>query len=640
MRHRVAATVVAAAVSVPIVPALAGTQAAHAATTSPSRFVPVTPCRLLDTRGGAGPVDAGGAIDVEVVGDRCQIPDRATAAALTMTVSEPDGAGFLTVWPGGEPRPAASVLNFQKDETVANSQLVQLGDEGDVSVYSLAQTDVVVDVTGYFEPVDGGDGVSSGRFVPVAARRLVDTVSSNRPAPGSAVRVDPDVPADAVAVAVNITTTQSRGAGYFTAYPAGSSLPTASVLNTDAAGQSRASAAIVPVSTGGFDVYTSSGDHVIVDITGYFTGPSAPQTDEGLFVASDPTRLADTRLATGAFGGPRLWDAGGRQFATSQLTGGSVAAVAVNVVMTETEDLGYVSAGPARVDQALTSTVNASSPQLTVANASIVQVSTAGIELNTLNATHLVVDVMGWFTGQPLTATTAPPVNTPNADRKVYIIADSAIAGIRWTGALAGLQGMVADDRLESCRRLVQPSCRGREGYAPRTTVNEIAVLPSIGPEDVLVIGAGYDDWSGRFSGDFDVVVAAARAKGFHHIVWLTYRSNVAYTMPSGLRSNYALMNDVLHAKVATRQYRDIRLWDFNAYTVGVNHWFTGDGIHLRVIGGWGVADYLSRQMRAFDDRPCAQPMQPGQPVPDPCPDPDRLPPTYPNISGLYGIQG
>jgi hypothetical protein len=379
---------------------------------------------------------------------------------------------------------------------------------------------------------------------------------------------------------------------------------------------------------------------VIVDITGYFTGPSAPASDDGLFVAADPTRLVDTRLPRGAFGGPRLWDAGGREFATAPATGGPTSAVALNVAMTQTEDLGYVTAGPARVDQTLTSAVNASSPQLTVANAAIVRTSTAGIELNTLNATHLVIDVMGWFTGDPQPAVTAAPVNNPNGDRKVYIIADSAIAGIRWTGALAGLQGMVVDDRLESCRRLVQASCRGREGYAPRTTVNEIAVLPAIGPEDILVIGAGYDDWSGRFAGDFDTVIAAARGKGFHHIAWLTYRSNVSYALPNGLRSNYALMNDIIGAKVATPQYRDIRVWDFDAYTIGVNNWFTGDGIHLRVIGGWGVADYLSRQVRAFDDRPCPQPMQPGQAVPDPCPNPDTLPPAYPNISALYNVSG
>ena len=636
MRHRVVATIAVAALSVPAFSVAAPLPAA-AATTEPSRFVPLTPCRLLDTRGASGELAAGETIEVAVAGDRCQIPDRASAAALTITVSEPDGPGFVTIWPAGTARPGASVVNFQKDETVPNSQLVQLGDDGAVSLYTLAATDVVVDVTGYFEPVDAE--VSSGRFVPVAATRLIDTVAGPRPQPGASVRVDPaNVPNDAVAVAVNITTTQSRGPGYFTAYPAGTTLPTASLLNTDRPGQSRAAAAIVPVNSSGFDIYTSAGDHLIVDITGYFTGPSAPASDAGLFVAADPSRLVDTRLSRGAFGGPRLWDAGGREFATAQVTGGPTAAVVLNVAMTQTEDLGYVTAGPARVDQTMTSAVNANSPQLTVANAAIVQTSTAGIEVNTLNATHLVIDVMGWFTGAPQPAVTGAPANNPNGDRKVYIIADSAIAGIRWTGALAGLQGMIADDRLESCRRLVQASCRGREGYAPRTTVNEIAALPAIGPEDILVIGAGYDDWSGRFAGDFDIVIAAARAKGFHHIAWLTYRSNVSYALPSGLRSNYALMNDIIRAKVATPEFRDIRVWDFNAYTVGVNNWFTGDGIHLRVIGGWGVADYLSRQVRAFDDRPCPQPMQPGQALPDPCPNPDTLPPAYPNISALYNV--
>src|SRR5262249_25593414 len=156
--------------------------------------------------------------------------------------------------------------------------------------------------------------------------------------------------------------------------------------------------------------------------------------------------------ANGASGGPRLWDDGARDFAVTQITGGPVAAVAVNVTMTMTEDPGYVTAIPAQVDRPLTSTVNADSAQRTVAHSAIAEVSSQGIRFATLEATHLVVDVTGWFTGTPVAATGSAAVNVPPPDRRVTIITDSAMAGIRWNGALSGLQGFVADARMESCR--------------------------------------------------------------------------------------------------------------------------------------------------------------------------------------------
>jgi hypothetical protein len=609
-----------------------GVNTAAAAPGEPSRFVPVEPCRLLDTRLGAGAVAADGTIDVAVVSDACGVPGDADAAALTITVDEPAGPGFVTAFPTGTARPEASVLNYRSGETLANSQLLQIGSGGRVSLYTMATTDLIVDVTGYFVPA-GGE-VSAGRFVPVATHRLIDTRTATRPAPGSAVRVTPDVPAGAIAVAVNITTTESTGAGFFTAYAAGSPLPLASVLNTDRAGQTRAAAAIVPVSDAGFDVHTMRGDHVIVDITGYFTGTSSAASSAGLFVAAVPARLVDTRLPAGTGGGPRLWDHGAREFAVTAITGGQVAAVSANVTMTHTEDPGFVTALPARAARPVTSSVNADAAQRTVANGAIIETSTAGVQFSTREATHLVVDISGWFTGSPVAADGPPPVNVAPPDRKATIITDSAMAGVRWSGGLGGLQGFVVDHRMESCRRLVQPSCRGREGYRPRTVVGEIEVLAPAGPEDMLVIATGYDDWYLRFSSDFDVVMAAARAKGFHHVAWVTFRSNVPY----GSGGFYAVMNNVMREKVASGLFPEVRIWDYESYTAQVDGWFTSDGIHLTSLGAWGSADWLSRHVRAFDDRPCAQPMRPGAAPLDPCPDPDTLPQTigYPDIPALY----
>lgn len=608
-----------------------------------ARFVPVRPCRLLDTRAGGAagsvPLNEGTEVTIDVAG-QCDVAEGALAAALTVTAVLPAKPGYVTLYPTGTQRPTASTVNYRTGQVVPNLQLTRLGD-GKVTAFTLASTHLVVDVSGYFE-VQPGTTVRRGRFVPVAATRIVDTRTTSRPGPQGVVTVDTagaGVPADAGAVVVNITTDQTNGADVFTAYPTGSARPTASVLNVDGPLQTRAAAAIVPVDQARFDVYTKNGNHVIVDLLGYFTGPSAEQTGDGLFVPIDPYRLVDSRRAAGPGGGPRLWDGGGREFPVDdpalELPDGGVAAFAVNTTITDTEDAGWVALAAAGRPIAGTSTVNAPAAQATVANAAIVGVSDRGVQARTLHGTHLIIDVTGWFTGPPATATEAAPANPLPPPRKVTIITDSAIAGVRWNGALSGLQGFVVDHRMESCRRLVVTSCMGREGRRPPTAVAEINRLTDVGPEDLLVIGTGYDDWWERFSGDFDTVVAAARAKGFRHIAWTTFRSDVSY---NGLGRYYAIMDDILWAKAASGDYPDVEIWDYNAYTMSASGWFASDGIHLTTLGAWGTADWISREVAAYDDRRCPQPWAPGQPPDDPCGDPVAVAAQrgLPDVPGLY----
>jgi hypothetical protein len=606
---------------------------------APSAFRAVQPCRLLDTRTNTpGRLTPNVSADVQVTG-RCEVPMGATAAALTVTAVYPSQVGFVTVWPTGAAMPLASALNYRSGEVRANSALVQIGAGGAISVVSSAATDLVVDVSGYFVAAAGP--VAAGRFVQVTPHRLVDTRQTGRPGQNGVVHVEPDVPPGAIAVAINVTTTEALGPDVLVAYPSGAEPPLASMLNVDAAQQTRAASTIVGLDDGGFEVSTRFGNHVIVDITGYFTGPSWARSTDGLFVATVPVRLVDTRVAVGPSGGPRLHDSGGRQFVTTGVTGVPVAAIAANWTVTETEDTGWWLGYPAGTAFGTTSTLNADGANQTIANSAITAVTSRGVAVHALQGTQLIVDITGWFTGPPMPTTTeVVPSNDPPV-RFVTIISDSAVAGIRWTGALGGLQGFPFDDRLESCRRLVQPSCRGREGYAPRTVVNEINVLPVPGPNDLLVIATGYDDWHTGFSTDFERVVAAARAKGFRHIAWMTYRSNVGYSLPGTAgRSNYGEMNRVLAEKVASGANSDVRIWDFDTFARVAPGWFTSDGVHETRLGAWGVADWISRHVAAYDGKPCVQPWTVGDAPESPCPNPDSLSASrgMPNIASVYGV--
>lgn len=243
---------------------------------------------------------------------------------------------------------------------------------------------------------------------------------------------------------------------------------------------------------------------------------------------------------------------------------------------------------------------------------------------------------------QPAEALASAQRDTPNP-RSAVIISDSAMAGIRWNGALDGFRGFEADDRLESCRRLVAASCNGREGYRPYTALTEIQLLDPAQPTDVLVIAVGYNDWHVGFGWQSRAVLDAARAKGFTYVAWVTYRELVGYELPSDSDidvSNYAYMNAELRNIVASGAYPELHLWDLNAYTLGVSGWFTSDGVHELWRGSWGVADWISRHMAAIDGRPCPMPWTPTFPQDQTCPNPDPLPAFrgYPDLSGLYGL--
>jgi hypothetical protein len=118
-----------------------------------TRFVGLTPSRILDTRDGTGgqsTIGPGGTIGVQV-GTQGGVAANAKAVVANLTVTNPTGASFLTAWPSDAPRPTASDLNMVPGQTVPNLVVVKLGADGKVNLYNLAgTTDAVLDVVGYY----------------------------------------------------------------------------------------------------------------------------------------------------------------------------------------------------------------------------------------------------------------------------------------------------------------------------------------------------------------------------------------------------------------------------------------------------------------------------------------------------------
>lgn len=130
--------------------------------TADSEFEPVVPQRLIDSRGpatvdgqqqGGGPFLGGQTVAINVR-NRAGVPPEATAAALNVIATETTGAGFLTVYPCGTELPLASSVNYGPGETRSNAVIVQVGNDGNVCVYTKAGAHIVADVTGYFAKAD------------------------------------------------------------------------------------------------------------------------------------------------------------------------------------------------------------------------------------------------------------------------------------------------------------------------------------------------------------------------------------------------------------------------------------------------------------------------------------------------------
>ncbi len=191
------------------------------------------------------------------------------------------------------------------------------------------------------------------------------------------------------------------------------------------------------------------------------------------------------------------------------------------------------------------------------------------------------------------------------APERVVFISDSALAGIRWNGQLSQLTNSNWETYLESCRRLSsRSSCRGREGYAPRTAYRELeSILANRGPAgpfDMLVIGVGYNDWHSSFRTDFTAVNQQARRGGFNHIVWITLREDNTYVAPGsngGEFSNYVIMNAIMREELATGAWPEVQLWEWDDFSDGQSSWFTPDGVHLTTTGAYHAARWFSEQI-------------------------------------------
>ena len=253
--------------------------------TALSRYTPVSPTRVLDTRDGTGgpavPL-AGDSPRMLTVTGRGGVPtDGVSAVVINMAVTEPSGPGYLTVYPAGQTRPLASSLNYVPGRTVANLVTVPVGAGGAIELYaSGGSVPTVGDIAGYFS-ADGS------LYFSVPTTRVLDTRNGTGTVPGKVAgdsprTVDPSVImgigfAANVAVVGNVTATEQTSSGFVTVFPAGTTPPLASNINYEP-NRTVPNAAITRLGAGAVTLSNPLGAaHLIVDVSGFFadSGPYA-----------------------------------------------------------------------------------------------------------------------------------------------------------------------------------------------------------------------------------------------------------------------------------------------------------------------------------------------------------------------------
>lgn len=255
--------------------------AAPAGPVTAGRFVAVDPVRVLDTRPeSGGPVPLGWSGQRPAAGEPVRvagIPAGASAAVVNVVADQAAGSGFIRAQATGATGLNTSNGNFVAGLASGSLAIVPVGADGSISILASTSTHLVVDLMGYVTGAASPPG-RDGLFVPLNPFRLYDSrngagihgAGTSRPVQVTGGQV----PAGASAVSMNLTSDGASSPGFLTVFPGDRDRPLISNLNYPAS-DPRANAGTVRLSTsGGLNTFMNQTTHVIIDVNGYFTGPT------------------------------------------------------------------------------------------------------------------------------------------------------------------------------------------------------------------------------------------------------------------------------------------------------------------------------------------------------------------------------
>lgn len=376
----------------------------------PGTVVSVPPTRVADSRIGLqlrGPVGPLGTGIVRVTGC-CGIPESGFFAVVTtVTVVEPQQAGYIAAWPSETGRPGTSNLNFTAGRTTANTVLMSPGLEAGVDLFngSYGPVQLIVDVVGY---IPLGTSTAAGSVLPVFPVRIADSrVGQQIQGPVGALGTQDvqvsgqgGVPSGGVAAVIaTIAAVDPEQAGHLTVWQGGIARPDTSNLNFQA-GRTIANTMVLPLGADGkIRVFNGSygGVQLIVDVNGYIR--AGTPTTAGTIATVTPARVADSRVRWQIPGAvPAAATAAVKVTGIGGIPANGAAAVVATVTVVAPRAAGHATVWPTGAPRPGTSNLNFAAGQ-TVAATVIVPVGPDG-QIQVLNgsagAADVIVDVTGY----------------------------------------------------------------------------------------------------------------------------------------------------------------------------------------------------------------------------------------------------
>ncbi len=254
------------------------------------------PVRLLETRAGQpvgcvkpGAPLAGGVDALQTATTACTgIPAAARALVGNATTVSPQSGGYLTLFPADAARPLIASSNYDTNQIVNGPFTTGLSALGQFKVFTVATTELVIDLLGYYS-AEATDANGAGLlFTPLAHPvRLLETRAGqpvgcfkpSAPLNGGQVYTQTarglcdglTLPAAALGVVGNATVVFPAAGGYLTLWPSSAAQPTVATANYNG-GQVVNRHFIVGLGNadGAFKMFSSATSHLVVDLSGYF----------------------------------------------------------------------------------------------------------------------------------------------------------------------------------------------------------------------------------------------------------------------------------------------------------------------------------------------------------------------------------
>jgi photosystem II stability/assembly factor-like uncharacterized protein len=255
-----------------------------------------TPVRLLETRPGLpvgcvkpGVPLTGNAESTQQAISACTgIPAAARAIVGNATTVDPQGGGFLTIFPADATRPLVAASNYNLGQVVNGPFSVSLAANGQFKIYTTSTTHLVVDVLGYYSS-EANDANGAGLFfypLPKPVRLLETrpglpvgcfkpgvplTGGTETPQTARGVCDGVTIPNNALGVVGNATVVFPVGPGFLTLWPSTAVRPLVATSNYNPGDVGNRHFIVgLGNADGAFKIYTHSTSHLVIDLSGYF----------------------------------------------------------------------------------------------------------------------------------------------------------------------------------------------------------------------------------------------------------------------------------------------------------------------------------------------------------------------------------